>query len=736
VANYSLSHFLKEARRRRVFRVIGLYVVAAWALLQVADLLFESWGISSAALRHVWLGAVLGLPVALILGWRYDIVGGRIVRAANSDESADLSIGRADYIILTAVAAVTVAIVYTMAIDVSDTPDTDPAQAVASEVVANSVAVLPFVNMSDNADNEYFSDGLSETLLHMLAQVPDLKVSARTSSFAFKDQNQDVRAIARALGVAHILEGSVQRAGGRVRITAQLIRAEDGFHVWSENYDRTLEDVFGIQDEIAQLVSASLTTSLLGSGGGQIIEGVGTTSIAAYDLYLKALSIQAKSSHGALKEAEALLKEALAIDADFLDAKTQLAVNFFNQLQTGLRPHDATLIEIEALLAQVLESRPEDVRAKTWYQVARVRRALFAGEHVDWATVTEEFRAYIDEAPSEIDPKTMLAELLAATDQHDEALQLMQEVLVLDPLNPASHYSIGHLYRSLEDWDKTKLSYERSLALEPEQPMALSMLSFVSMDTGDAVAAARLIIEAYEIDPQDHEIPGSIANIMYALGLREQGDRFRTHVLATAPTSTEARLLEIYRAIRFDSKNQQNQIAQQMIADKVGERAGSWQYFALFNNAADDESIEDVLSLIESSYPGFSDFEQSVPLRFVEARVFALGALSRIESHEQIQQRIKQLDDVLDDPLLDWADIPLTFLALNGEREAAVQFAIEEIFSKPAIANIDLDLYLDQPFLADVAADPRIQDALKRYQAEKSQAAKDVAAYLAGLDSY
>ena len=383
MANFSLSHFLKEARRRRVFRVIGLYVVAAWALLQVADLLFESWGISSAALRHVWLGVVLGFPVALILGWRYDIVTGRIVRVASSDESADLSIGRADYIILTAVAAVTVAIVYTTAIDVSDTPDTDPTQAVASEVVANSVAVLPFVNMSDNADNEYFSDGLSETLLHMLAQVPELNVSARTSSFAFKDQNQDIRAIGISLGVAHILEGSVQRAGGRVRITAQLIRTDDGFHVWSENYDRTLEDVFGIQDEIAQLVSTSLTTSLLGPGGGRSIEGVGTTNVAAYDLYLKALSIQAKSSHDSLHAAEMLLKEALAIDAGFLDAKTQLAVNYFNQLQTGLRPHDATLVELAALLEQVLASRPQDVRAKTWYLVAGVRRAFLAGEQVE-----------------------------------------------------------------------------------------------------------------------------------------------------------------------------------------------------------------------------------------------------------------------------------------------------------------------------------------------------------------
>jgi hypothetical protein len=221
-------------------------------------------------------------------------------------------------------------------------------------------------------------------------------------------------------------------------------------------------------------------------------------------------------------------------------------------------------------------------------------------------------------------------------------------------------------------------------------------------------------------------------------GLREQGDQFRTHVLAIAPTSTIARELEIYRAIRFDSKEQQNQIARQMIADKVGERADIWQYLALFNNAADDGSVEDALSYMELSYPGFSDFEQSVPLLLVSARLFALGALSRVESQEQVNQRIEQLDDVLNDPMLYGfgPDYRLQILALNADKEAAVQVALEEIFSKPAIANIHFDLFLDQPFLADVAADPRIQDALKRYKAEKSEAARKVAAYLAGLDTY
>ena len=195
--------------------------------------------------------------------------------------------------------------------------------------------MLPFVNMSGNSENEYFSDGLTETLLHMLAQVPELRVAARTSSFAFKGQDKDIREIALALRVAHVLEGSVQRAGDRVRITAQLIRANDGFHVWSENYDRTLDDIFGIQDEIATKVGNSLSDSLLGARDKDI-EGVATKDVSAYDLYLQALAELAKGSYGSLQAAEGLLKDALSKDPEFLDAKTELARNYLDQMLTGL----------------------------------------------------------------------------------------------------------------------------------------------------------------------------------------------------------------------------------------------------------------------------------------------------------------------------------------------------------------------------------------------------------------
>ena len=737
--NFGLSHFLKEARRRRVFRVIGLYVVAAWALLQVADLLFESWGISSAALRHVWLGAVLGFPVALILGWRYDIVSGRIVRVASSDESTDLSIGRADFIILAAVAAVTVAIVYTTAIDVSDTPDTDPPQAAAEEVVANSIAVLPFVNMSGNPDNEYFSDGLSETLLHMLTQVPDLKVSARTSSFAFKGKNQDIRAIAIALGVAHVLEGSVQRAGSQVRITAQLIRADDGFHVWSENYDRTLEDIFGIQDEIAQRVSVSLTRSLLGPGGGNQIQGIGTDNVEAYDLYLRAAAEQNKGSYDSLQASEGLLKDALAKDQNFHDAQTQLVSNYYQQMQQGLRRPEATITEAIALLEQVLAARPNDVRARAWMLVSQTMSALDMGEEIDITEIIDSLRELVAEAPSEVEPKLLLLQVLPALGETEEALALMQDILELDPLNISVLSNVASAHMAMEDWDNARKTLSRALEIDPDQPGPYQQLAYLDEATGDGVGFVSNYLMAMEADLQDHGYAARLADFLYGLGLQPEGDHFRDRSIAIAPTSSHARRMELVREVQFGTQEDSLVLARKMLEDNVDSHSGAWAEaaFELFAVSEKLGESEGALTFVEKQFPGFADFEQPVPFELSALRFHALIAFFHRESFEALQQRLAHLEHLLDTLSADGSDPEgrMWILALRGDTQAAIEVALTEIFSKPAIQRINFDRTLGLQCMAEVAADSRIKEALERWREEKKKVAEEIRDYLAGVEA-
>jgi len=241
-----------ELKRRNVFKVGAAYVVMAWLLAQVVDVFLDNFGAPEWVIKTVLLLLVAGFPLALFFAWAFELTPEGIKKEKDVDRSQSITreTGRKlDFLII---GILVIALAY-FALDkfVLTTGDTAPGSAAVTETAPTdekSIAVLPFVNMSDDAGNEYFSDGISEEILNALAKVPELQVAGRTSSFAFKGENQDLRKIGEALGVNNILEGSVRKAGDKVRITAQLIRVDNGFHLWSESYDRKLTDVFAIQN--------------------------------------------------------------------------------------------------------------------------------------------------------------------------------------------------------------------------------------------------------------------------------------------------------------------------------------------------------------------------------------------------------------------------------------------------------------------------------------------------------
>ena len=305
-----------ELKRRRVYRVVAAYLVVGWLLTEVLTTLLPEFGAAAWVSRAVMLVFALGFLPAIAFSWVYDVTPDGILkdqRGGPEGEHTRVPISTGDRL------AIGSTIVFVFCAGIGGAWwSSAPAERVAGPINVASVAVLPFANMSADPDNAYFSDGLTETILHMLAQIPDLQVAARTSSFAFRNQEKTIEEIAEALGVAHVLEGSVQRAGDQMRVTAQLIRAEDGFHVWSQNYDMTIDDIFAVQDEIARNVGGALSQTLLG-GTGMIAEST-TTDPDAYDLYLQALKPRATFSYGGLREAEKLLIAALTIDPDYTDA--------------------------------------------------------------------------------------------------------------------------------------------------------------------------------------------------------------------------------------------------------------------------------------------------------------------------------------------------------------------------------------------------------------------------------
>jgi len=295
-------------QQRKVFKVGAAYLVIGWLAVQAASIGFPAFEAPGWALRVFIFVVLLGFPVALVLAWM-------LVVTPQGVQVEKAPIGNKRILVVAAALAALAVGWYLRGMPATREPGED----------LRSIAVLPFVNMSGEADNEYFSDGISEEILNVLARMPDLRVAARTSSFAFKGQAKEIPDIARELAVRMVLEGSVRRQGERVRITAQLIDAGNGFHLWSQTYDRDLKDIFAIQDEIAQAIARELDVKL----GGKAAVGAAPTAatdLEVYDLYLKGLALWQARGAANLYEAERLFRAALARDPDFAKAWSGLAV--------------------------------------------------------------------------------------------------------------------------------------------------------------------------------------------------------------------------------------------------------------------------------------------------------------------------------------------------------------------------------------------------------------------------
>jgi TolB-like protein len=303
-----VSRLFTELKRRNVVRVAAAYAVVAWLLIEVSDTIFPRIGLPDWSVTLVIALVALGFPLALFLSWAYELTPAGVKRTEEvpAEQSVTRFTGRKlDFVIIG---------VLVLALGWFAWDRFAGGGGATAEAREASIAVLPFVDMSAERDQEYFGDGLSEEILNLLAGIDGLKVSGRTSSFAFKGTNTSIPEIGQSLGVAHVLEGSVRRAGEQLRITAQLIEAETGFHLWSETYDSQLADIFAIQDEIAGSIADAMRLTLVASAQGA------TSDLEAYDLYLRARTLIYGRTVEGLREARTLIDRALALDPDYAPA--------------------------------------------------------------------------------------------------------------------------------------------------------------------------------------------------------------------------------------------------------------------------------------------------------------------------------------------------------------------------------------------------------------------------------
>jgi TolB-like protein/Tfp pilus assembly protein PilF len=414
-------NFLAELRRRNVIRMAGLYLVGAWLATQVAATLLPVFEAPAWATKAVVGLLAAGFIPALVIAWVFELTPDGLKRDTDVPEAQSIAPQTARkmermFLVLLALALGLFAFDRFVlaprrdAALVAATAKTIKAETAATRLAAvseKSIAVLPFVNMSADKDNEYFSDGIAEEILNALAHVDGLKVAGRTSSFHFKGRNESLTSIGQTLGVAHVLEGSVRKQGGKVRITAQLIRVQDGYHQWSETYDGDLQDVFALQERIARAITEKLRVTLSGKQARQLVD-TGTRNTEAYALYLQASAIFDRRDGEHMPEAVKKLEQAIALDPTYARAYSRLAaVHAILPTYTGgnvaksreqVRTNARRAIELEPGLAEpwaamgmasplggsgLIQSRqcfekalqldPDDITTNFWFGLTLVR---------------------------------------------------------------------------------------------------------------------------------------------------------------------------------------------------------------------------------------------------------------------------------------------------------------------------------------------------------------------------
>ena len=480
--------FFAELKRRNVIRVATAYVVAAWLIVQVVETIFPAFGFGSGAVRIAVIVLVIALIPVLVLSWVFEITPGGLRRETElASEGARHSARRLDRFILVLLA---MALGY-FALDkfvldpardrqeIEAARQEGRAEAVVERYGDSSIAVLPFANLSADPEQEYFSDGITEEILNLLARVPGLRVISRTSAFSFKGRNVKVGDIARELNVRYVLEGSVRRARERVRITTQLIEAETDRHVWSESYERPLDDIFAIQDDIAEAVLPAIRQRVVGQA-----PTAARTDPAAYSLYLQGVHFFLQRTAAGLDRAVEYALRALEIDPGYAPSWTLLASAYINQVNLGKRPRQAGYRLAAEAVARALELAPDFAlahSARAWVAMAFERDYSVAAAHFGRA------RELSPSNPLVLGNNAMLALRLGRI---EDALRMTERAIEVDPVSSVLHGNRSDLLIRLGRPAEAEQAARKALALTPGSSHAQSNLALALLLQEQPTAAA------------------------------------------------------------------------------------------------------------------------------------------------------------------------------------------------------------------------------------------------------
>jgi TolB-like protein/Tfp pilus assembly protein PilF len=582
------GNFFVELKRRNVYKVAVAYIIGGWALSQGIAQVFPVFDVPNWVIRLIVLLIMIGFPVAVILAWAFEITPEGIKRTEDVDLSDERAPKKHVWIYVVVIgAALSIALFFLGRYTAGNSASAARTEAATDK----SIAVLPFENLSDDKNTAYFSDGITEEILNALAQIPNLKVAARRSAFQFKGNDLDLRKIGQILGVAHILEGSLQKAGDQVRINVQLVDVQNGLQAWSEKYDRKLDNVFAVEDEIAKAIATKLRVQLTG-GGGQPLVVDSTNNPQAHELYLRGLTLLAARGPG-LRDASDLFQQAVKLDSGYAQAWGALSVTELLLPSYGLASFEDALSRGESAAQRALSLDPNTASAYIAVGVANSIRFR-------WPEADQALRRALVLAPGNAEAVNQYAQFLAAVGQLEPSLREIERAQQLDPLSPIIGVIHAGALAALRRDDAAEAQIKSVLAAHPEFQAAHNWAANQYIDRKMYPEAETQLRLLAKLSGQNED-----AKALLARGMADPAQRVAAvNSLETSPENDNIRQDAIWYAFYLVSLGERKRALDELeiYADKHNSGFTAWLWNRGFDPLRNDPRFKAVLAKLGLPY--------------------------------------------------------------------------------------------------------------------------------------
>ena len=505
---------LAELTRRKVPRAVGAYAVTVFVLLQLMDAAVDPLRLPDWLPTLIVIVLILGFPLVFLLAWQFDLTPQGIRRASGTSVLSRTQNATLFSLSLLAMLGLsyTFYIYYAGALELEVSAAPENRQFMAPE---NSIAVLPFTDLSAEGDQAYFSDGVAEEILNLLAQVEGLHVAARTSSFTFRNPQHDIREIGRLLNVRAVLEGSIRSSGNRIRLTAQLINVEDGFHIWSQSYDREMDDLFAIQDEVASHIAQALVESFAGLEQKSVGQ---TDNLAAANAYRTGRLHWWRRTPAELEKSLRFFAEALEHDAAHAPAYAALADTWMLLSQYGNITPVKAAAKAQPMIEKALAIDPESAEA---FAALGLTRWQIGQKDAAESALRHSMELNEDYIPAQL----WLAGVLGEQGRYPEEHQVLEHAMVLDPLNELLAVNYADNQRIRGDFASGRQMLRGLLELRPDSTMLLRSLAMQELSQGELVEGWKLVQRSYQLEPDNPADIAAMAKTLVQLGQTEEAEK-------------------------------------------------------------------------------------------------------------------------------------------------------------------------------------------------------------------